>query len=203
MTTSTKAPRTCKAPATAHAVPQIIALATQDEDLGMVDAPTAQEEAQAVADEAGSTVYLRDPTTDEVLGSATPAQAEGEAPTRDFKAEIAPMKARHREELDRIVAEMKAAKPARVVKAVATRAQRAAVDGPKAPTGKTAELIALALRPEGVTPQELNEVSQWKGAPWRWTFSNPKGTGWAQRHGYQFRAEKGEDKRVRYFLTAE
>jgi hypothetical protein len=199
MTTTTKAARVRKPSAraakktAAPVVPQIIALATQDADLGMVEAATAQEEAQRAADEVGTTVFLRDPTTDEVLGSASPTQAEQESPARDFKTEIAALKARHREELDRLAAEMKAAKPTRAIKAPTDRK----------PSGKTAELIALALRPEGVTPQELNEVSQWRNAPWRWTFSNPKGTGWAQRHGYQFRAEKGEDKRVRYFLTAE
>jgi hypothetical protein len=74
--------------------------------------------------------------------------------------------------------------------------------GERQPEGKTAECIALALRREGVTVAELNDLTQWKGAPWSWNFSNPKGTGWAQKYGYGFRSAKGEEKRVRYYLTA-
>jgi hypothetical protein len=46
-----------------------------------------------------------------------------------------------------------------------------------------AKIIALALRPEGVSPAELNTVTEWKVAPWKWLFSNPKGTGYADRWG--------------------
>lgn len=69
------------------------------------------------------------------------------------------------------------------------------------PTGKVAECIALALRPQGVTAKELNELTGWTGAPWRWNFSNPKNTGWAQKHGYDFEVKK-EGGTVTYHLSA-
>lgn len=69
------------------------------------------------------------------------------------------------------------------------------------PTGKVAECITLALRPQGVTAKELNELTGWNGAPWRWNFSNPKNTGWAQKHGYDFEAKK-ENGVTTYHLTA-
>jgi hypothetical protein len=191
--------RTSRAKKTAPQAPAMVALATEDQDLGMVEAATAQEQAQQAADEMGSTVYLRDPVTDEVIGSASPTGGDEEtAPARDFKAEIARLKAQHSEELAAL--KLRHAEELALLKHQQAAAK---TPGPRQPEGKTAELIALALRPEGVSTAELNEVSQWKGAPWRWNFHNPKGNGWAQRFGYQFRAEKGEGRQVRYFLTRE
>lgn len=63
------------------------------------------------------------------------------------------------------------------------------VAGPKA--GSLARrCIELAQRDQGVTTAELNELTGWKGAPWRWLFSNRKGEGWCDKAGLPFRAER-------------
>jgi hypothetical protein len=69
------------------------------------------------------------------------------------------------------------------------------------PMGMTAELVKLALRASGVTPAQLNEHSQWKGAPRKWFFSNPKKTGVADRFGMKLKVER-DGRAVTYFLTA-
>jgi hypothetical protein len=68
------------------------------------------------------------------------------------------------------------------------------------PEGKSAECIRLALRKNGVTPQELNEFTGWRGAPWRWLYSNPKKNGWADRFGYKLEVLR-EGRVVHYRLT--
>lgn len=60
----------------------------------------------------------------------------------------------------------------------------------KAPSGKVALILALAAREEGCTPKELNELTGWTGAPWKWLFENPKGNGWCQKWGYDFKPTK-------------
>lgn len=138
----------------------LVALATENADLGLLPASKARDEAVKVADETGETVYLRDPMSDEVIDTVEPAadkpkgkrQAKGKA-----KAEKAPAEAKTRKE---------------------------------GPSGMRAKIIELALRPEGVTPAELNELTEWKGAPWKWLFSNPKGTGFADRWGYKLSVMK-------------
>lgn len=45
------------------------------------------------------------------------------------------------------------------------------------------EILKLASRPNGVSPRELNTLTTWKGAPWKWLFSNPKGNGYCDRWG--------------------
>jgi hypothetical protein len=42
-------------------------------------------------------------------------------------------------------------------------------------------ILKLARRDQGVTPAELNTLTAWKGAPWKWLFSNPKCTGYCDR----------------------
>lgn len=86
----------------------------------------------------------------------------------------------------------RAAKPRKVAKKAAKSASDKAT--------MTETLIKLAQRAKGVTPAELNETSQWKGAPWKWLFSNSKGTGWAQKRGLKFRVEK-VDGVTTYFLS--
>jgi len=56
----------------------------------------------------------------------------------------------------------------------------------KGPRGMVVEILKLASRANGVAPHELNELTKWKGAPWRWLFSNPKKTGYCDRWGYKF-----------------
>jgi len=65
--------------------------------------------------------------------------------------------------------------------------------------GLSAGTDRVAMTQGGVSP-ELNEVSGWKGAPWRWTFSNRLGTGWADRRGYKLVVEK-DGRATTYRLT--
>lgn len=65
------------------------------------------------------------------------------------------------------------------------------------PTGMVAKILELASRAEGVTPAELNETTNWRGAPWKWLFKNPKGTGYCDRHGFTFQVQK-EGRRTTY-----
>jgi hypothetical protein len=207
-------------------------LSTEDFDIGPVLAENARAVAQEEANNYDRPVTIRNELTDEVIEVVEPTPSpEGEAeapaeepapaleesfpaeeaPARDFKAEIDALKEKHsdemfdlkerqRAELAALKAEFDAAKPTRVVKSAETRARSMKVDGP---SGKTAEVIELAKRPEGVTVAELIALTGWTKAPWSWNFQNPKGNGWAQKFGYKFRSEKGEDRKVRYFLTAE
>lgn len=64
-----------------------------------------------------------------------------------------------------------------------------AASGPKEGTAAY-QCLVLAQRPEGATTVELNQLTGWKGAPWRWLFTNPKGTGWADRAGLRVVAGK-------------
>jgi hypothetical protein len=71
-----------------------------------------------------------------------------------------------------------------------TKAKAATTAKPKAdrkPRGRVAEFVKLASRKHGVSPAELNEVTRWKGAPWRWLFSNPKRNGYCDRWNYSFK----------------
>jgi hypothetical protein len=77
----------------------------------------------------------------------------------------------------------KQAKPAKA-KAKA-KAEPKATRG-KGPSGMVEAILKLASRAKGVTPAELNELTKWKGAPWKWLFKNPKGTGYCDRWGYSF-----------------
>jgi hypothetical protein len=42
-------------------------------------------------------------------------------------------------------------------------------------------------------PAELNALTKWKSAPWKWLFSNPKGTGYCDRWGYKFKMLSDKD----------
>lgn len=69
---------------------------------------------------------------------------------------------------------------------------------------KTAQVIAAAKREEGVTAAELRDLTGWTKAPWRWLFTNPKGTGWADKYGLDFASVMEKDannrRQARYFL---
>ena len=89
----------------------------------------------------------------------------------------------------------KAAKAARKVAKAAAKAERVAKSPRKAPparkaatspSGMVVEILKLSSRAKGVTPAELNEKTQWKGAPWKWLFQNPKKNGYCDRWGYSF-----------------
>jgi hypothetical protein len=157
-----------------------IALATIDNDFGHVPAETAKAEAQTLANEEGKTVTLRDPVTDKVLGKATPTKAK-KAPGKPAG---------------------KGKGAAKVKKAAKAKPAKNAANGQpkptkKAPRGMVVEILKLASRPKGVSPAELNNLTNWTGAPWKWLFSNPKKTGYCDRWGYKFTVVKTDDG-VRY-----
>jgi hypothetical protein len=52
---------------------EFVALATENEDLGIVPAGDAERIAQDYANESGETVTLRDPLSDELLATVHPA----------------------------------------------------------------------------------------------------------------------------------
>lgn len=90
-------------------------------------------------------------------------------------------------------------------KAAAPKVERHGVEGGRTakkeePEGKTLDVIRLAMRECGVTPSELIKLTGWTKAPWKWNFHNPKGTGWAQRYGYEFTCIK-DGREARYYLT--
>jgi hypothetical protein len=65
----------------------------------------------------------------------------------------------------------------------------------------TVEILKMAARKNGVSREELNELTEWTGAPWRWNFSNKYGTGYCDRFGYKLDVRKGKDGETRYFVT--
>lgn len=155
-----------------------VLLATTDKDLGHVPGKRALAEARKQADREGTTVVVRDATTDKVLAKVKP---NGKA--------TATAKAKGK------------AKPAKATKAKPAKAKPTAK---REPRGKTVKILELAARKGGVTPAELNKLTKWRGAPWRWLFQNPKGAGWCDRFGYKFEViepSKG-DGRVAYKVTA-
>lgn len=168
----------------------LVLLATADQELGQFAHETAHTEASKLADELQTTVTIRDPTSDEVLMVVEPTiKTETETPKkgRAPKAKVEP----------------------KAKKAPAKKADKApdSKKADKAPTSKKADkepkaakakgdtmaerCLELAMRNEGVTPAELNDLTKWKGAPWKWLFTNPKGTGWVdKRPGLKFDATK-------------
>ena len=65
----------------------------------------------------------------------------------------------------------------------------------------TVEILKLAARKQGVSREELNTLTEWTGAPWKWNFSNPKGTGYCDRFGYKLAILTGKDGETRYHVT--
>jgi|GraSoiStandDraft_4_1057263.scaffolds.fasta_scaffold604807_1 hypothetical protein len=155
--------------------PTTVNLATADQDLGLVPAKTAAKHAQEVANETGKAVTVRHATTDKVLRTVKPKKANGKAKP----AAKAKSKAK--------------AKPA---------AKSAKPKGERKPGGMVVKILALASRPMGVTPAELNKLTEWKGAPWKWLFANPKKTGYCDRWGYKFKVTQGDEGETRYCATA-
>lgn len=158
-----------------RAIVKMVALATEDDDLGQVAAADAKDIALEQANELGCTVYLRDPVSDTVIDKVTPDNAP-KAKAKAIREKTA-----------------KAAKQAKAKKAPAEK-------NDAAPSGMVAEIIKLACRAKGVTPAELNELTNWKGAPWKWLMSNPKGTGFADRWGYTLETVR-DGRAVTYKMT--
>jgi hypothetical protein len=71
-------------------------------------------------------------------------------------------------------------------------------DGPQ---GKVALVLKLASRPNGASRKELIEATSWEKLPWRWSFENPKGTGWTQRHGLSFKVIERKSGEAAYKVS--
>ena len=67
------------------------------------------------------------------------------------------------------------------------------------PEGKYSPSRRSVLPRDWASPQELAATS-WTGGPWKWLLTNPKGTGLAQKYGYDFVASK-DGRNVRYMLV--
>lgn len=83
----------------------------------------------------------------------------------------------------------------------AKTAKSTAPKAPKAPRGFVVDILRLSCRPSGVSRDELNDLTKWKGAPWKWLFKNPKKTGYCDRWGYTLKITEGKDGEVRYHTT--
>ena len=90
---------------------------------------------------------------------------------------------------------VKNAKPTKKAKASKPR-QRG-----EGPSGRVVEILKLASRTNGVSREELNALTKWSGAPWKWLFMNPKGTGYCDRWGYTLRVIEGKEGETRYVTT--
>jgi hypothetical protein len=166
---------------------QFVSLSTEDRDLGIVEKSEAKASAQRFADKEGETVTMRDPTSDKVLGKVKPT-TKGKA-AKTTKAAAKPTR--------KAKGAVKAAKGTK-----AAETAKPTNGAPKQPRGMVVEILKLAHRTKGVSPTELNELTKWKGAPWKWLFSNPKKNGYADRFGYKFwiTADDENARAVRYHV---
>lgn len=142
---------------------QMVVLATENDDVGVVPAAEARDRAKEAANELGCPVMLRDAASDDLIETVNPNKKPKAAKARPANKDKADKKER-------------------------------------GPSGMVAVIIELAQRSEGVTRAQLNEVTQWKGAPWKWLLQNPKGTGFADRWGYTLETIKN-GRSVTYKLT--
>ncbi|MET3969113.1 hypothetical protein [Bradyrhizobium sp. S3.9.1] len=168
-----------------------VSVASENGD-ALVPGNEARDAAEKEAKATGKPVTIRHAVTDKVLATVKPEKRTKQQAAANLKA-----------------AKAAKAKKAKTVKAKAVKkpAAKVAAKKPAAPkrnsdkpSGMTAELVRLALRASGVTPAQLNEHSKWKGAPWKWFFSNPKKTGVADRFGYKLKVER-DGRAVTYFLS--
>ena len=203
-----------------------VLLATADTELGLVPSKTASAQAQKAANEEGKSVTVRHPVTDKVLATIMPQRAKAKPAAKPaaeitddlgipefLKRKPAPAKTngsgkpamkakpevtKEQKTMPKIAKTPKAAKAAKPAKAT----KPAKTNGDRKPSGMVIKILAMASRKSGVTPAELNKLTTWKGAPWKWLFSNPKGNGYCDRWNYKFKVERGDDGETRYFATA-
>ena len=186
---------------------EMVILASEDADFGLVPAEGAEARAQELANEHGFAVMGRDPVSDDLLFTCEPVAPEApKAP----KAKGAP-RGRNMVRDGKRVADGKPVSPKAEKAPKARKARKAAKapkapkapaeKGDKAPKGMVVQILTLAGRVEGVTPAELNALTNWKGAPWRWLFSNWQGTGYCDRWGYNLEIIKGEGRKVSYRIS--
>jgi hypothetical protein len=156
----------------------------------MVPGTEARAKADKEAKKTGKPVTIRHAVTDKVLATVKPEKRTKQQAAANLKAaKAAKQKAKP------VKAKQAVSKTAVAKKPAATKRNS------DKPSGMTAELVKLACRASGVTPAQLNEHSKWKGAPWKWFFSNPKKTGVADRFGFKLKVER-DGRAVTYFLTA-
>jgi hypothetical protein len=96
---------------------------------------------------------------------------------------------------------LRVVKPKAAAKAKAKGKAAKAPAARKGPRGMVVKILAMASRKNGVSPAELNKLTEWRGAPWKWLFSNPKKNGYADRWGYRFKVAE-VDGETRYHVTA-
>jgi len=159
---------------------------TSDNGDAMIPGTKARDAAGKEAKATGKPVTIRHAVTDKVLATVKPEKRTKQQAAANLKAAKA------------VAKKAKPVKKAKTTKAAKKAPVKRNAD---APSGMTAELVKLALRDKGVTPAQLNEHSKWKGAPWKWFFSNPKKTGVADRFGYKLKVER-DGRAVTYHLTA-
>jgi hypothetical protein len=94
----------------------------------------------------------------------------------------------------------KQAKKAKASTKAAPKAKAKAKPKSDGPT-MASRVVALCQRKNGASPAELNELTHWHAAPWRWMIgNNHKGTGFADRLGLKFNVTK-DDGETRYHLS--
>ncbi|MCA1419476.1 hypothetical protein [Bradyrhizobium sp. BRP23] len=188
---------------------------TSDNGDALVPGTQARDAAAKEANETGKPVTIRHAVTDEVLATVKPETTRRTKQQAAANLKAAKAAAKEAKNVTKAKASKKPAAKKAAAKKVAKKATKKVAaakkvtasktaapkrEGADQPSGMTAELVKLALRPSGVTPAELNEHSKWKGAPWKWFFSNPKKTGVADRFGYKLKVERN-GRAVTYFLT--
>jgi hypothetical protein len=152
---------------------------------------------------------------------AAPAQPEPAKPSKKIRNAAAGTSLKPRPALDaekqaKLLADLaearaeherlKADKPKPTKPAKAKKPAKPAKKAPPArpagegPSGMVAEILKLASRKSGITPAELNELTSWQKAPWKWLFQNPKGTGFCDRWSYKLNVVK-DDAGTHYHVT--
>jgi hypothetical protein len=108
----------------------------------------------------------------------------------------APRELTIRKSVERRARAAAAKKPAKPTKSGIARSSKANTG--TGPQGMVAEILKAASRVKGASRAELNDLTKWKGAPWKWLFKNPKKNGYCDRHGYKFEILEGKDGETRY-----
>lgn len=167
----------------------VVALTSPDAEFGHVPAGKAVAEAKKLAKVEGKPITIAHPVSAKPLHTVkAPAKGKGAKTAKPVKRQATANGKRT------------SATPKGNGKPPAKRTGEPKVKQPK---GMVVEILKLASRKDGVSPAELNKLTEWKGAPWKWLFSNPKGNGYCDRWGYKFKviAEKDDPRAVRYHVV--
>ena len=168
----------------------VVMLSTPDEEVGHVPAENASTEAQALANDLGEPVTAHHPVSGKVVAKAKPKKASPKAKSAVDTAQVKKLK-----QASKAKAEAKGPTNSKVTTKAAPKASK-----PKSDVTMTDKVITLASRKQGASAAELNELTGWHGCPWKWSFANPKNTGWCQKRGLKFHVEKNKDAEVRYHV---